>query len=176
MSEIDDIFATKGKAKATSPVADASSVKKSKKKKSKRQKNDDQPKDEVVASSSSKKRKAPETVVDPSQIIEGTAKRQKSNSEAKKSASKKEEAKFKDSRGTGGRKCPDLSTLQQVHIYSPGRTTEEGFAIYKEDELGISHEGGGKPAVSLVFLLFMAWHQTLRCVPSIATAVSNCWA
>lgn len=103
MSEIDDIFATKGKAKATSPVADVSSIKKSKKKKSKKQKNQDQPKDEVATASSSKKRKAPETVVDPSQKIEGTAKRQKSNTESKKSTSKKEEAKFKDSRGTGGR-------------------------------------------------------------------------
>jgi len=25
-----------------------------------------------------------------------------------------------------------------------GRTTEEGFAIYKEHELGISNQGGGK--------------------------------
>ncbi|KAH6917243.1 hypothetical protein BKA70DRAFT_1555794, partial [Coprinopsis sp. MPI-PUGE-AT-0042] len=158
MSEIDDIFATKGKAKANPPATDAPAVKKPKKKKSKKQKNDtkdDQPKDQDLATlSSSKKRKAPETVVDPSQKIEGTSKRQKPNPESKKSTSKKDEAKFKDSRGMAGR-----------------RTTEEGFAIYKEDELNISHEGGGKPVVNFLFLPFTAWHQTLHCVPSIVTAV-----
>ncbi|KAF7320253.1 hypothetical protein MKEN_00809900 [Mycena kentingensis (nom. inval.)] len=36
--------------------------------------------------------------------------------------------RFKDSRGTG-----------------PRRKTEEGFSIYKEDELGINDEGGDTP-------------------------------
>jgi hypothetical protein len=29
---------------------------------------------------------------------------------------------------------------------NPGRRTEEGYAIYKEDELGINNEGGGQLA------------------------------
>ena len=105
MSEIDDIFATKGKAKASS--ADTPAPKK--KKKSKKDKKSDASLAELKplgpsSSPFSKKRKAPETVVDPSQRVESNTKRHKTNSEPKKSTSKKEEAKFKDSRGTQGRK------------------------------------------------------------------------
>ncbi|KAJ2919000.1 hypothetical protein MD484_g1400, partial [Candolleomyces efflorescens] len=125
MSEIDAIFASKGKAKATDPEAPAP---KSSKKKKKQKKNTSDPQQAPTAS---KKRPAPETIVDTS--VQIPQKRQKTDrpSEQQKSKpkkSKEEEDSFKDSRGTG-----------------PRRKTEEGWSIYKEDELGISNGGGDTP-------------------------------
>ncbi|KAH9937576.1 uncharacterized protein B0H18DRAFT_202220 [Fomitopsis serialis] len=139
-SEIDDIFAAKPK--ATVPAASSSTQppKKSKKKKDKSAKRkreaedgDDEPQPA--------KRRVPETVLDPSvtptpvgppksikaakleKLAAGTAVAKKTRSK-----NKEDEARFKDSRGNG-----------------PRRKTEEGFAIFKEDELGISNEGGDTP-------------------------------
>jgi len=58
-------------------------------------------------------------------------------------------------------------------LFSPtlqGRKTEEGWLVYKEDELGIGDEGGGKLVCVFCFLLFTAF-QTLRYVPLIVNAV-----
>ncbi|KAG5654766.1 hypothetical protein H0H81_003774 [Sphagnurus paluster] len=129
MSEIDDIFSskTKSKASASQPVASTSSLpeKSTKKKDKKRKRNpealpdDPQPK---------KSRPAPETIIDPSTLITTklpkTSKKYKPPKTSSKSADH-DENKFVDSRGSHSRK-----------------TTEEGWAIYKEDELGI-HDGGG---------------------------------
>ncbi|KAG8912921.1 hypothetical protein FRC02_005750 [Tulasnella sp. 418] len=159
-SEIDDIFSSKGYAnfpdKSTNTSVE-SDQKSKKRKKSKTQKHRDRPSPAIqenveaiapVKPSSEKakdsplgslKRSAPETIVDPSlQLNAGPAtKRQKKSSKgqeeqrAKETKNKDEEDidRFKDSRGTG-----------------PRRRTEEGYLIYKEDELGIDPEkGGGKP-------------------------------
>ena len=110
MSEIDDIFASKGKPKAISTAPVPSDKKKKKKKKNTKQPTSasgQEPKTE-----SSKKRPAPETVVDPS--VQIPQKRQKIHSAPVKSGktkSKKEkedEEDFKDSRGTGPRTCYPL--------------------------------------------------------------------
>ena len=54
--------------------------------------------------------------------------------------------RFKDSRGTGPRTCALLHILSRCSRVSPtGKRTEEGFLVYKEDELGIRDGGGGKP-------------------------------
>ncbi|KAG2023322.1 hypothetical protein CC2G_000987 [Coprinopsis cinerea AmutBmut pab1-1] len=140
MSEIDDIFASKGKAKQIvtehpKDLSDPSSSKKKKKKSKDKSKPDPAPANQPKEKESSKKRPAPETIVDPSQQV-ASAKRHKPNTaldgdgkkSKKKKVDKEEEEKFKDSRGTSGR-----------------RTTEEGWTIYNEDELGISHEGGDTP-------------------------------
>ncbi|KAJ7071220.1 hypothetical protein C8F01DRAFT_1109573 [Mycena amicta] len=83
---------------------------------------------------SSKKRPAPDTVLDSSQ------KKQKVDSKKPKLVPKKnnpraEIQQFKDSRGTG-----------------PRRKTEEGWSIYKEDELGINDEGGGTALLATLVL------------------------
>ncbi|KAF8307461.1 DUF1764-domain-containing protein [Clavulina sp. PMI_390] len=101
------------------------------------------------STSSSKKRPAPETVIDPSLRIEVAAathnkKRRVDGSQAQGVAGgnvgvanegrryvhkdDSDDERFRDSRGTG-----------------PRRKTEEGFSIYKEDELGITDAGGDTP-------------------------------
>ncbi|KAI0735289.1 hypothetical protein C8Q76DRAFT_711736 [Earliella scabrosa] len=154
VSEIDAIFASKGKPSvAPTPKASSSSSllseKKKKKKKdkdkgkgkekdseksAKRKRDDDDEQD--AAPSRPPKRQVPETVFDPSASLPSAKKSKplkadKSAAVTKVKKPKKdreEEQRFKDSRGTG-----------------PRRKTEEGFAIYKEDELGISTEGGDTP-------------------------------
>ncbi|KAF8203697.1 hypothetical protein BJ912DRAFT_207403 [Pholiota molesta] len=179
MSEIDDIFAgkAKGKASVSAPkIAPSSSNLSNKKDKKKKKKKKEDVSDAVpndlashdaspVASSSSKKRPAPETVLDTSHHLSGPLKRHKGDqpkpseeAKASKSRSKKAvdaDAAFKDSRGTSDR-----------------RKTEEGWLVYKEDELGIGDEGGGEPLCVHYFLLFTATRvQTHPYVHLIATVV-----
>ncbi|OSD03540.1 DUF1764-domain-containing protein [Trametes coccinea BRFM310] len=149
-SEIDEIFASKGKPSSLAALnASASSSsqppeKKSKKKKKEKRKRDDadtpaEGKEDEPAPPNTKpvKRKVPETVFDPSASLPSAkeAKTRKADKSAgappkakKPKKDREEEERFKDSRGTG-----------------PRRTTEEGFAIYKEDELGITDQGGDTP-------------------------------
>ncbi|KAF9569711.1 hypothetical protein CPC08DRAFT_745598 [Agrocybe pediades] len=150
MSEIDDIFASKAKGKKPDlPPADPlpSSSSSSSKKKKKKKTQDAPPPPSADVAPSSKKRPAPETVVDTSDLLIASSKRQKTNDDEKKSKATKADRKkpdvdpsFTDSRGTGDR-----------------RKTEEGWSVYKEDELGINDEGGGKllyvPALLPVLLL-----------------------
>lgn len=137
MSEIDDIFASKGKSKTVpSPSTSVSLLKAKKKaKKARLASAHDDPPD---ASSStitpaSKKRPPPETVVDTSANVP-SLKRQKKETgpgkgrvrqSTKPKSSESDGGLFKDSRGSGAR-----------------RTTDEGWSIYKEDELGIRDDGG----------------------------------
>ncbi|KAG0709013.1 hypothetical protein DFH29DRAFT_1075375 [Suillus ampliporus] len=112
-SEIDDIFAAKGKAKAVELVVPLPSVK------------------EKKSQSPLKKRPLPETVVDPSLKSSTSSKRPKmdASSHHEKTSHetrKEDEDRFKDSRGSG-----------------PRRKTDDGYNIYKEDELGISNNAGG---------------------------------
>jgi len=154
-SEIDDIFANKGKQKVTPPAPSTSTVPKSSKKKKKseekvlKERSSQQEKkgkkrkregDEgVEGNTHSSKRRVPETVVDPSLAVAPSLNNVGGRDKAKvkapprpprKSAGAQKEAeeRFKDSRGNG-----------------PRRTTEEGFSVYKEDELGISGNGGDTP-------------------------------
>ncbi|EPQ60846.1 DUF1764-domain-containing protein [Gloeophyllum trabeum ATCC 11539] len=144
-SEIDDIFASKGKVESKAPVASSSAAQEKKKKNKKKSKDkeavksaddpiDDPPK-------ASLKRCLPQTIVDTSSKVEARpAKRPKverkgtdaleatKQKKSKKGDEKEDEERFRDSRGTG-----------------PRRRTEEGFAIYNEDELGISAEAGDTP-------------------------------
>jgi len=116
MSEIDDIFASKAKKEETKKAKKTST-----------------PEDRE---SSSKKRPLPETVVDTSADLAGPSKRRKkdsiipdNNSKPKKfKKSNKQPTDFEDSRGSGDR-----------------RKTEEGWSVYKEDELGLNGEGGDTP-------------------------------
>ncbi|KZT06859.1 DUF1764-domain-containing protein [Laetiporus sulphureus 93-53] len=133
-SEIDDIFASKGKlvpASALPPESHADKKKKKKKSEKRKRELEDDTKNENPA-----KRRAPETVLDPS-IRTPAAVSHRSDAKVHKSVKvstkkpkldKEEEERFKDSRGSG-----------------PRRKTEEGFAIYKVDELGITDEGGDTP-------------------------------
>lgn len=141
-SEIDDIFAAskKGKVLLSPPVPSTSKVheKEKQKKSAKKRKREaeakptpDEPQSEQLV-----KKRVPETVIDPSlQLAASSSQRSKQSkaerpSEVKKKAKvdREEEERFKDSRGTG-----------------PRRKTEEGFLIYKEDELGINAESGDTP-------------------------------
>ncbi|KAI0068271.1 DUF1764-domain-containing protein [Artomyces pyxidatus] len=136
VSEIDDIFASKGASKAQ-PVASSSTLPAKSKKKDKKRKRALESVSAVAVEKTSKPSKPiPETVLDPSLAATST----KPDVHAKKhhdvagppskklKIAKKDDAKFKDSRGSG-----------------PRRKTEEGFSIYKEDELGILDEGGDTP-------------------------------
>ncbi|KEP52371.1 DUF1764-domain protein [Rhizoctonia solani 123E] len=144
MGEIDDIFsgksASKGNSKEPEPkeTPGPQTTLKKKKKKGKKVVEPDVPAKDSVDQpepvepvSAGTKRKAPETIVDPSLEVEVKSKKTKSSKakEGKKSAAvDSDDERFRDSRGTG-----------------PRRRTEEGYAIYKEDELGINAEGGDTP-------------------------------
>ncbi|KAJ3870051.1 hypothetical protein EV359DRAFT_59272 [Lentinula novae-zelandiae] len=134
-SEIDDIFASKGKTRV-GPVASTSSTTKSSKKDKKRKRKNESESDEKDSTVVERPKKVPETIIDSSASmpIAKRVKISKSNEKAgtlretKSGKAKKEEDNFKDSRGIG-----------------PRRKTEEGWSIYKVDELGIKDddEGGG---------------------------------
>ncbi|KAJ8597018.1 DUF1764-domain-containing protein [Rhizopogon salebrosus TDB-379] len=138
-SEIDDIFSAKGKAKVVESLAPIPSVNEKKKKRKKKDKlsASDNTK-EINPSSESKtqkKRPAPETVVDPSSKSSSSIKRPKldvsapsQHVKAPHEKRKEDVDRFKDSRGSGSR-----------------QKTDDGYNIYKEDELGISNTGGDTP-------------------------------
>ncbi|KAF7310738.1 hypothetical protein HMN09_00616800 [Mycena chlorophos] len=85
------------------------------------------PSDSAAPSKKRQKRSAP---VDTPSDASHSSKKNKTDPKPTTKPPKKQDdiQKFKDSRGTG-----------------PRRKTEEGFAIYKEDELGINDEGGDTP-------------------------------
>jgi len=117
MSEIEDIFSKKPVASTSSPVVLPKKKHKTKEKHA----------PEKSPPASLKKRPAPETIIDPS--TRPPQKKTKVDKPAVVAGSNKEDAeRFKDSRGSG-----------------PRRKTEEGWSIYKEDELGIGDEGGDTP-------------------------------
>ncbi|KAI0374282.1 hypothetical protein BV20DRAFT_1049106 [Pilatotrama ljubarskyi] len=169
-SEIDEIFASKGKASAATPSSFSQPLEKKKKKKDKsaKRKRDDAVADAEPAEAAPAKpakRKVPETVFDPSAGLPsakpGKARKADKPSAAVPKAKKpkkdrEEEERFKDSRGTG-----------------PRRTTEEGFAIYKEDELGITDQGGGQYLICTTQVSSSFPLQIPRCVHSIVNAVSE---
>ncbi|KAF8641144.1 hypothetical protein AX17_000786 [Amanita inopinata Kibby_2008] len=149
MSEIDDIFASKGNTNAVGPVLSTSTaacLSKRKKKKDRAQKKtlaatktsiSYSPSKEEDSQRRSEKRPPPETIVDSSSTVT-QLKRQKIDNVEKSHPKKmghrppkvddEDETSFKNSRGTG-----------------PRRRTEEGWLVYKEDELGIGEGGGDTP-------------------------------
>ena len=150
MAEIDDIFASIKILKAATPTPIPPEQKKKEYKKRKRVA-------ESTISSQSDSRPAPEIVIDSSATVTHTthAKRPRVSKTAKNAAKKNQisvrkktdhemEGKFQDSRGSESRQ----SSISLVRPYYPhhfsGRKTEEGWSIYKEDELGIRDKGGGK--------------------------------
>lgn len=141
MSEIDDIFATKSK---TDPPIHPPPSKKKKKDKKKKQGVIPVPPTETSPS-----RPAPETIIDPS-AVPHISKRRRKDSESivpsKRTKTTKEEELFKDSRGTGPSElCPLLHRKgRKALTCCLGRKTEEGWNVYKADELGLNDEGGGK--------------------------------
>ncbi|KAG8701621.1 hypothetical protein FRC08_003990 [Ceratobasidium sp. 394] len=135
MGEIDDIFAgkskSKGKAKEVEdPAPKAPLPLKKKKKKSKKVEVEEPPAAPTVTPVTGTKRKLPETVVDPSLAVDPKVNKSKEGKKAKVAVrvENSDDERFRDSRGT-----------------EPRRRTEEGYAIYKEDELGIGTEGGDTP-------------------------------
>jgi hypothetical protein len=120
-SEIDDIFASKGKGKAIQSVASSSTTLVKNRKKGKKKNHDVDPA-KIDKEATTKKRPAPETVVDPSTRIP-SAKRAKASvttstnplNSVKKAKGKGDEDRFKDSRGTGPRKS-SLLLLISPHL------------------------------------------------------------
>ncbi|OAX44761.1 hypothetical protein K503DRAFT_2967 [Rhizopogon vinicolor AM-OR11-026] len=145
-SEIDDIFSAKGKAKAVQSLTPLPSVDENKKKRQKKKDKLYTPKE--IDPKTQKKRPAPETVVDPSSKSSTTSKRPKldvSTSSQPSHEKRKDEDRFKDSRGTAP-SMPLLFSKFKTPITLPsGRKTDDGYNIYKEDELGISNTGGDTP-------------------------------
>ncbi|KAJ7107629.1 hypothetical protein C8R43DRAFT_1044712 [Mycena crocata] len=118
MSEIDDIFAKR-------PVASTSAIVPPKKKHKPKEK---QVTEKTAPAGSSKKRPAPETILDPSARAPPQKRNKVDKPSVVASSDKEDSERFKDSRGFG-----------------PRRKTEEGWSIYKEDELGIGDNGGDTP-------------------------------
>ncbi|KAG7099358.1 hypothetical protein E1B28_001214 [Marasmius oreades] len=120
-SEIDEIFASSSKGrgkfaqKAVSVALDPTTEKKKKRK-------------------HEASLPAAETILDPSVQVPSGKKRKTGRvssaprTKASKDNTTEDEDRFNDSRGTG-----------------PRRKTEEGWLIFKEDELGINDEGGDTP-------------------------------
>lgn len=120
-SEIDDIFTCKAKTTILQTNQHSSSDHKQKRRKKKRSE----------TQNPEPKRPPPEIVLDPSTQPSHTIRHDSAAPTKKKRKiveTKVDQEKFTDSRGTG-----------------PRRKTDEGFAIYKEDELGIKAEAGGTP-------------------------------
>lgn len=177
-SEIDEIFASKGKSKAIHPVAPPSIVSEKKRKKDKKKKRDLEAA-EFDVEVMTKKQPTPETVVDPSTRLPSAKRAKVSTIISKnplksggKDSSQGDEDRFKDSRGSGLRKC-NISFLYVTRLIpSRGRKTEEGFSIFKEDELGIGDEGGGETDFLVRILSSPIYYlQTRRCVRLIVNAV-----
>jgi hypothetical protein len=159
-SAIDDIFASKGKRKGSAPPVASSSTPAAsastpvvttseKKKKSKKRKREDAAAEAIeVAEPSPLKKRVPETVLDPSvastasgSLSSAKVKDTRATSKARPKSSKpskKDNDGFADSRGTG-----------------PRKHTEEGWSVFKEDELGISAESGGTLPSSLRVILVL---------------------
>jgi hypothetical protein len=132
-SEIDDIFASKGKCK---PRSTASSLEKKKQ-------------DKSGNSTDGRNRPAPEIVVDssPSTLTPDgkSAKIGKGINSGLKTGNKdKNKDSFRDSRGSRPRVYHSSSNVFVTTTILEGRKTEDGFTIYKEHELRIGDEGGGK--------------------------------
>lgn len=172
-SEIDDIFAVKSKQPSASSSASTSistlppsiSSKKTKKSSKKHKHVTEPPRPKAAAPAKSHdarspensspkppQRKVPETVFDPSIIRPRPPNAHKPSPDSKpgqpdklkRKRNNEDEDRFKDSRGSGPSTCLTFHTLASaVESSRTGRKTEEGFSIYKEDELGITEQGGG---------------------------------
>lgn len=158
-SEIDDIFAAKKSvtkvtaqptASSSTPTDTTGSKKKKKDKKRKRQAESAQ--DIDVNEEKPQKKRVVETIRDPSTVVPSVSSSRKAVkpgkgiSTGKQKTVKKEKEdldRFKDSRGTGPRKWRFPHDARPWPYRTLGRKTEEGFAIFKEAELGINPEAGG---------------------------------
>ncbi|KAL5492052.1 hypothetical protein ACEPAI_3499 [Sanghuangporus weigelae] len=165
------IAAAKGKAKATDETSVPSSTSATKKKKSKKRKRQEADnehdskatpesarltgkgkdagknsggagRDEDDASEKKSKSKRPrvvETVQDPSATLASTT---SSSTQPKPSKTKKNKSK---SAKEGEKEGDDLERFKDSRGSGPRKRTEEGFLVYKEDELGIRDGGGNTP-------------------------------
>ncbi|KAK0465424.1 DUF1764-domain-containing protein [Desarmillaria tabescens] len=129
VSEIDDIFAAKTLPRLPATSSSSSSTTKKSKKRRRDHSTDDHHEPPP-------KKRVPETVIDPSSTVSAPKRiKQTKGSDRSKikpfkseKDAKGDEERFKDSRGSG-----------------PRRKTEEGWSVYKEDELGMTNEGGDTP-------------------------------
>jgi len=133
MSEIDDIFSSKGKQKDRTPSLLESEAKKKKKGKDSHKRKREPGTASGLAESHSKT--IPQTVHDSSTSIPITKRLRTDKNSApvlrkpsKKTIKDDKDIRFRDSRGTGQRK-----------------RTEEGWNIYEEAELDIRDDGGDTP-------------------------------
>ena len=145
-SEIDDIFTRK--TITVSPANDQQNSNSGLKQKKKKRKKKSTP-----TQLAEPKRPAPEIFLDPSaqQSYASTPKTISHDrpvpprKKQKVVETKLDQEKFRDSRGTGPRKrIIPYNEFRPAQRPPPGRTTDEGFSIYKEDELGINAEAGGQ--------------------------------
>ncbi|KAH7107373.1 DUF1764-domain-containing protein [Auriculariales sp. MPI-PUGE-AT-0066] len=153
-TEIDDIFASKGKRKAAAMQEPVVAVEQpANKKKNKKRKADALDQSAPEPSTSKPQRKTVVVTVfnEPAADPMPPAKKQKTaksishtSATSSKSKSKKStDASFTDSRGSG-----------------PRRKTEEGWSIFKEDELGIRDEGGDTPLCPFLSAYHYALYNT----------------
>lgn len=149
-SEIDDIFASKGRTSAAAPAASSSfsqAPEKRKKKKDKdksaKRKRDADPDVEEAAPSKPPKRKIPETVFDPSAAVGApSAKEGRPRKTAaivakaqKPKKDREEDGRFKDSRGTGPRKYISFHLSDTVLRDTQVEKLRRGFPFSRKTNL-----------------------------------------
>ncbi|KAG8855511.1 hypothetical protein FRB96_007015 [Tulasnella sp. 330] len=161
-TEIDAIFSGKGKGATASSVTHQEKASESGSSKKKRKRSEalsaDAVSDMLDASDvSAVKRPAPQMILDPSLKIEAQVAKATQNTAPEKSmpaAKRTKTAKSREIEKDGSYMQKKKAELAEKEKDSdrkfadsrgagPRRKTEEGFLIYKEDELGIRDEGGG---------------------------------
>lgn len=136
-TEIDDIFAAKKKASSSS--SSPLTVLRSPKQKDKKKRRNKTPTSSVPATQSLK-RPATEIVVD-------TSSSRPAKKAKKPARSLDPDGKdFTNSRGSQARMS--FRDFADAVSSVSGKTTEEGWSVYKEDELGIRDGGGGTPTIA----------------------------
>jgi hypothetical protein len=148
MSEIDDIFASKGKSKAAQPIASTSTLPQKKIKKDKKRKREVEPQEDIEASRH-KSRPAPQTIIDPSTHIPSL----KHTSIGRKSGASKpkpskpaiqgddDEGKFKASRGSGPSQYSYLRDFPYVTPSQGARPQKVGLSTRKMSSVYAMKEG-----------------------------------
>jgi hypothetical protein len=117
------------------------------------------------------KQPEPEVISDPSKVVKSTANAAVFKQQARRGLDEEDQL-FVDSRGEGPRTLPDievdicammLESGIDLHFcvdFGTGRKTEEGFMIFKEAELDIDPEAGGKSHLACLARLHIKAYQS----------------
>lgn len=155
-SEIDDIFASTKKSKSLQPPPKpAAEVPKKKKKSSKKRRHDITEPTESTPLDPPAKRRIPETVFDPSQGLAAPSKRSQTVAASeppkkKKKASRDDELRFKDSRGTGPSRSPATVKFSVLLCNTSRIRADNRRRLFRLQRRRARHHRPGRRYVSLL--------------------------